>query len=200
MRDARIALRAKPAVAAMLVFSGGFWASVAIAGLYLPAAFADRGLSNTLVGSIYAVMLVMDATGAMAAGRVSGYGRFSTQLVILGTVSGFLMMGTAASALWFAVGAYLVSRLLSGAMEPLMFAWFNRQLPSEQRATLLSIESWMFSLSMIVAFPLAGRLAEVQGWGALYIVCGLAGILFSLVVLLGVVLRGRRAAVSGALR
>jgi MFS family permease len=107
------------------------------------------------------------------------------------------MVGTAAGALWFAAGAFLISRLISGAMEPLMFAWFNRQLPSEQRATLLSIESWMFSLTMIVAFPLAGRLAEVQGWGALYIVCGLAGVVFSLVVLLGVVLRNRRVSAVG---
>ena len=200
IREARAALRAKPVVAATLVFSGGFWASVAIAGLYLPAAFSDRGLSNTVVGSIYAIMLVMDATGAMAAGRVSGYGRFSTQLVVLGAVSGFLMMGTASGAIWFAVGTHLLSRLLSGAMEPLMFAWFNRQLPSEQRATLLSIESWMFSLSMIVAFPLAGRLAEVQGWGALFIVCGLAGVLFSMVVLVGLVVRSRRAVPAGTVR
>ena len=194
VREARLALRAQPSVAAMLVFSGGFWASVTIAGLYLPAAFAERGLSNSVVGALYGAMLVMDALGAMFAGRASGFGRFSTQLVVLGAISGFLLAGTAAGVLWFALVAFLLSRLLSGVMEPLMFAWFNRKLPSEQRATLLSIESWMFSLSMIVAFPLAGRLAEVQGWGMLYIVCGLAGVLFSLVILFGVALRNRRTA------
>jgi MFS family permease len=194
MRRAKEALRAQPSVAAMLVFSGGFWASVSIAGLYLPAAFAERGLSNTVIGAVFAAMMVMDALGATLAGRASTIGRFSTQVVVLGAVSGFLLAGTAAGALWFALGAFLLSRLISGLIEPLLFAWFNRKLPSEQRATLLSIESWMFSLSMIIAFPLAGRLAEVQGWGALYVVCGGAGVLLSIVVLGGVVLRGRMAA------
>jgi MFS family permease len=198
MREARRALRAQPTVAAMLVFSGGFWASVTIAGLYLPAAFSDRGLSNTLIGALFGAMLVMDALGAVLAGRVSGIGRFSNQVVILGAVSGFLLAGTAAGALWFAMAAFLLSRLLSGLIEPLLFAWFNRKLPSEQRATLLSIESWMFSLTMIFAFPLAGRLAEVQGWGVLYVVCGGAGVLFSLVVLLGVFMRGRRIVAVGS--
>ena len=198
MREARRALRAQPTVAAMLVFSGGFWASVSIAGLYLPAAFSDRGLSNTLIGALFGAMLVMDALGAVLAGRVSGIGRFSSQVVILGAVSGFLLAGTAAGALWFALTAFLLSRLISGLIEPLLFAWFNRKLPSEQRATLLSIESWMFSLTMIFAFPLAGRLAEVQGWGVLYVVCGGAGVLFSLVVLFGVVMRGRRSVAVGS--
>jgi MFS family permease len=192
MREARRALRAQPTVAAMLVFSGGFWASVSIAGLYLPAAFSDRGLSNTVIGALFGAMLVMDALGAVLAGRVSGIGRFSSQVVILGAVSGFLLAGTAAGALWFALVAFLLSRLISGLIEPLLFAWFNRKLPSEQRATLLSIESWMFSLTMIFAFPLAGRLAEVQGWGVLYVACGAVAVLFSIVVLAGVTLRDRR--------
>ncbi len=192
MQGARKALRAQPAVAAMLVFSGGFWASVSIAGLYLPAAFADRGLSNTFIGGVIAAMLVMDAIGAMLAGRAGQRGRFRTQLVIFGVVSGLMLAGTAISVLWIALVAFLLSRFISTLLEPLLFAWFNRMLPSDQRATLLSIESWMFSLTMIIAFPLAGRMAETLGWGWLFVVCGLAGALFSLMVFFGVLARDWR--------
>jgi MFS family permease len=192
MQRARVTLRAQPAVAAMLVFSGGFWASVSIAGLYLPAAFADRGLSNTFIGGVIAAMLVMDAIGAMLAGHAGRRGRFRTQLVVFGAVSGVLLAGTAISVLWVALVAFLLSRLISTLIEPLLFAWFNRMLPSEQRATLLSIESWMFSLTMIIAFPLAGRMAETLGWGWLFVVCGAAGVIFSLLVLIGVLVRDQR--------
>ncbi len=191
MSGARSALRARPVVAAMLVFSGGFWAVVTISGLYLQAAFADRGLSNSLIGAVVGAMLVMDALGALLAGRVSRWGRFSMQIVLLAAFSGFALAGTAAGALWFALGAFLVSRFVSGIIEPLLFAWFNHQLPSAQRATLLSIESWLFSLTMIVAFPLAGRLAETQGWGTLYLVCGAVAVAMALVVLVGVAVRRR---------
>lgn len=193
MKAARTALRARPRVAAMLFFSGGFWALISISGLYLQVAFSERGLSNTLVGAVIGATMVMDALGAMFAGRLSGRGRFSTQIVVLAGISGFAIAGTASAALWFALAAFLLSRVASGLLEPLLFAWFNHQLPSEQRATLLSIESWLFSLTMIVTFPLAGRLAETQGWGALYLVCGGLTVVMALVVLLGVVLRGRNA-------
>lgn len=193
---ARGALRARPTVAAMLVFSGGFWAVIAISGLYLQAAFSDRGLSNSLVGAVVGAMLVMDALGALLAGPASRLGRFSTQIVILAAISGFALAGTAAGALWFALTAFLLSRFASGLIEPLLFAWFNHQLPSDQRATLLSIESWLFSLTMIFAFPLAGRLAETRGWGTLYLVCGVVTVAMALVVLVGVVLRRRLARVA----
>lgn len=198
MRGARKVLRAQPTVAAMLIFSGGFWASVSIAGLYLPAAFADRGLTNTFIGGVIAAMLVMDAFGAMLAGRAGQRGRFRIQLVIFGVVSGLLLAGTAISVLWIALVAFLLSRFISTLLEPLLFAWFNRMLPSDQRATLLSIESWMFSLTMIIAFPLAGRMAETLGWGWLFVVCGVSGALFSLMVFIGVLARDwRRLRVAG---
>ena len=191
IREARRVLRAQPIVAAMLVYSGGFWAAITIGGLYIQAAFSDRGLSNTVVGALVGAMLLMDALGAILAGRAGRVGSFSLQVVVLGVVSGLLLAGTAATAIWFAVTAFLLARFTSTLIEPLLFAWFNHRLPSEQRATLLSIESWLFSLTMIFAFPLAGRLAEVQGWGALYLLCGGVAAVLSLLVLVGAVSRTR---------
>jgi len=189
--EAHQALRALPTVTAMLVFSGGFWAVVTVSGLYLQAAFSERGLSNSLIGAVVGAMLVMDALGALLAGPASRLGRFSTQIVVLAAISGFALAGTASGTLWFALTAFMLSRFASGVIEPLLFAWFNHQLPSDQRATLLSIESWLFSLTMIFAFPLAGRLAETQGWGTLYLFCGVVTMVMALVILVGVVLRRR---------
>jgi MFS family permease len=189
--EAHQALRALPTVTALLVFSGGFWAVVTVSGLYLQAAFSERGLSNSLIGAVVGAMLVMDALGALLAGPASRLGRFSTQIVVLAAISGFALAGTASGTLWFALTAFMLSRFASGVIEPLLFAWFNHQLPSDQRATLLSIESWLFSLTMIFAFPLAGRLAETQGWGTLYLFCGVVTMVMALVILVGVVLRRR---------
>ncbi|HCG30920.1 MAG TPA: hypothetical protein DEU95_14745, partial [Chloroflexi bacterium] len=43
IRDVVHELRQRPRVAAMLAFSGGFWATGTVAYLYLQAAFSDRG-------------------------------------------------------------------------------------------------------------------------------------------------------------
>lgn len=182
IRDVALALRQRPRVASMLVFSGGFWAAGTIAYLYLQAAFSDRGLSNSTIGLVLAGAMLVNAAGAAVAGRFERVGSFRAQLVALGLVAGVGLAGLAAGSIWLATAAYLVSNLVTGLLEPLMFAWFNRQLPSEQRATLLSADSWLFSLTMIVAFPLAGWFAAAYGWAALFLVCGGVKIGLTLVV------------------
>jgi len=73
------------------------------------------------------------------------------------------------------VPAFGAAKSAGGVIETRLSAWYNAQLPSGQRATVLSIESWLFSCLMIVLFPLAGWLAGTAGWGALYAVCGAVG-------------------------
>lgn len=187
VRDVVVALRQRPRVAAMLGFSGGFWAAGTIAYLYLQAAFSDRGLSNSSIGLVLAGALLASAAGAAVAGRAERVGSFRGQLVVFGLLAGVGVAGLAAGSIWVATAAYLASNLVYGVLEPLMYAWFNRQLPSEQRATLLSADSWIFSLMMIVAFPLGGWLAEREGWATLFLVC--AGVKVGLTLAVAVAAR-----------
>jgi MFS family permease len=193
VRDVASALRLRPDVVVLLLYSGLFWPLGTIAYLYLQAAFSDRGMSNTLIGLVVGGALLLNALGASLAGRFDRRGRFSRQLVALGLLTGAGIAGTAAGPAGIAVFAYLASNLASGLLEPLLFAWFNRQLPSAQRATLLSAESWLFSLTMIPAFPLAGWLADMYGWGILFAVCGGGKIALTLALSLGVRVRQREA-------
>lgn len=178
------ALRTRPDVAAMLLFSGAFWASGTIVYLYLQAAFSDRGISNGTIGLILAGALVLNAAGAALAGRFDQRSRFRVQLAVLAVLAGMGHIGVASSVTLLAVAAYLAANLVTGVLEPLWFGWFNRQLPSGQRATLLSFDSWTFSLVMIVAFPLGGWFADSYGWGALFIVCGSVKLALGLLVAL----------------
>ncbi|HAX23581.1 MAG TPA: hypothetical protein DCX80_00900, partial [Chloroflexi bacterium] len=116
------------------------------------------------------------------AGRAERVGTFRRQVVILGLLSGLGVAGLAVGSIWLATAAYLASNVVIGLLEPLMYAWFNRQMPSEQRATLLSAESWLFSLTMIVIFPLSGWLAERAGWNVLFLLCGGVMVLLTLIV------------------
>ncbi|HBY46940.1 MAG TPA: hypothetical protein DEG70_11955 [Chloroflexi bacterium] len=182
IRDVVHELRQRPRVAAMLAFSGGFWATGTVAYLYLQAAFSDRGLSNSTIGLVIGGALLVSAAGAAVAGRAERVGTFRRQVVILGLLSGLGVAGLAVGSIWLATAAYLASNVVIGLLEPLMYAWFNRQMPSEQRATLLSAESWLFSLTMIVIFPLSGWLAERAGWNVLFLLCGGVMVLLTLIV------------------
>ena len=55
---------------------------------------------------------------------------------------------------------------------PLRQAFINGLIPSEQRATVLSFDNLMGSAGGVVAQPALGRVSDVYGYGAAYVVSG----------------------------
>lgn len=68
---------------------------------------------------------------------------------------------------------YLLTNTLYAVYQPIYFNDLQGYLPSSVRATMLSINSMLFSLSMIVIFPLTGWLIDRWGLVAVFIVLGL---------------------------
>lgn len=172
VEETRQALRAEPIVLAMLLLSALFWMASTLTHLYMQTRFSSHGISNGGVGIIASVTLVLSAGGAAFAGRLAGHGRFAWQFALIALVAGAGLIGTASLNLTVAISCYLLAQVAYGIVEPLISSWFNRRIPSSQRATILSAESWLFSVMMIGAFPAGGLLAEHAGWGALYVLCG----------------------------
>jgi MFS family permease len=81
-------------------------------------------------------------------------------LAILGLKPGFVI-ALILLALWACIGA--VTR-------PMRSAFLNGVIPSEQRATVLSFDSLMGSAGGVVAQPILGRVADVSGYAASYLV------------------------------
>ena len=68
---------------------------------------------------------------------------------------------------------YLLTDTLYAVYQPIYFNDLQGYLPSSVRATMLSINSMLFSLSMIVIFPLTGWLIDRWGLVAIFLVLGL---------------------------
>jgi len=81
-------------------------------------------------------------------------------LAILGLEPGFVV-ALVLLALWACIGA--VTR-------PMRQAFLNDVIPSEQRATVLSFDSLIGSAGGVVAQPVLGRVADVSGYAASYLV------------------------------
>ena len=81
-------------------------------------------------------------------------------LVFFGTPFAFLLV-------------YLLTNTLYAVYQPIYFNDLQGYLPSSVRATMLSINSMLFSLSMIVIFPLTGWLIDRWGLVAVFLVLGL---------------------------
>ena len=81
------------------------------------------------------------------------------------------------------LSVYLLTNALYAVYQPIYYNDLQAYLPSSVRATMLSINSMMFSLSMIVFFPLTGWLIDTCGFVAVFLVLGLI-ILFSFPLLM----------------
>lgn len=74
---------------------------------------------------------------------------------------------------WVALGLLVVWSLGFTAATPLRQAFVNGLIPSDQRATVLSFDSLMGSLGGMAFQPALGRVADVGGYAASYLVSGL---------------------------
>lgn len=78
------------------------------------------------------------------------------------------------------VAVFAVTGFCNALLYPVQSAQLNSLIPSEQRATLISVSSMSFSIGMILLFPLAGALADRLGLPGVFAGMG--------IVLLGFVL------------
>ena len=182
--DVRLLLRAQPVVARMLLVTALFWTTLAIAGLYTQAAFAEQGLSNGQIGLVSGLTWVMIAAGTAIGGQMGGSFARQWAWLVLVTALGVALTGIDVIAV--AVVAFLAWQLVSGVIETRFPAWYNARLPSAQRATVISIEGWLFSCLMIGLFPAGGWMAGRFGWPTLYLACGAVG---AATALAGIMLR-----------
>ena len=99
-------------------------------------------------------------------------------LVFFGTPFAFLLV-------------YLLTDILYAVYQPIYFNDLQGYLPSSVRATMLSINSMLFSLSMIVIFPLTGWLIDRWGLVAVFLVLGLILLLICPILIISLTRMGK---------
>lgn len=102
----------------------------------------------------------------------------SLLLVFSGTPFAFLLV-------------YLLTNTLYAVYQPIYFNDLQGYLPSSVRATMLSINSMLFSLSMFVIFPLTGWLIDRWGLVAVFLVLGFILLLSYPILIIGLTRMGK---------
>ena len=83
------------------------------------------------------------------------------------------------------LSVYILTNALYAVYQPIYYNELQAYLPSSVRATMLSINSMMFSLSMIVIFPLTGWLIDTCGFVAVFLVLGLITLISFPILVIG---------------
>ncbi len=100
--------------------------------------------------------------------------RRRTDAILLATVGTVVILGVIGWTGNFIVALVLLAlwALIFALEIPLRQAYINGLIPSEQRATVLSFDSFMGSIGGAAAQPALGRVADVYGYGPSYVVAG----------------------------
>jgi MFS family permease len=99
------------------------------------------------------------------------FARRTTVLVVAGIIGvAMLALMGLVPVFWIAIVAVVVWGLVGAIEIPVRRAYINGVIPSEQRATVLSFDSLMGSAGGVVAQPALGRMADVAGYPASYLV------------------------------
>ena len=131
-----------------------------------PDAFGIAGLAAAIIAAAQIV-------GGMMVPLVRRIFAFRSHVLILGGIVSTLALLAIGltSSFWVAITLLVVWALTFAASRPMRQAYVNGLIDSDQRATVLSFDALMASAGGVVTQPALGRVADVYGYSASYVVC-----------------------------
>jgi len=159
-------------LAAPFTYGVGFFAFYA-SQPYLLQLYGDPN-AYSVAGLAAALFAGAQILGGLLVPYVRRLFRRRTDAILIttaATVAVMLLIGVTDS---FIIALVLLAgwALLYAIVGPVRQAFINGVIPSEQRATVLSFDSFMGSIGGAVAQPSLGRVSDVYGYGPAYVVAG----------------------------
>ena len=141
--------------------------------LYFQNYFAVIGIKGLGISVIVVVSLVFQVLSAKSAPAIGEkfsvrqiYGVITLLLAICIGAAGYLPVA-------LVIAGYIVVNAIQSLADPIRSNMINQMIPSEQRATINSIDSLCYSAMMIPVFPLAGALIEGKGFAITFLILGI---------------------------
>ncbi|MGL4771940.1 MAG: MFS transporter, partial [Clostridium sp.] len=140
--------------------------------------FSDMGVSRFNIAIIFLINGLVSAIGAILSEKIQNCFKESAfyivpmfmgaSILVLGLGDGYLKLF-----------GFLSLGFFTAILYPISSNKINSIIPSEQRATIISVESMMFSLGMIILFPCVGFIGDMIGLNLAFIMIGVVNILYS---------------------
>lgn len=134
--------------------------------------YAELGYNKIEISIIF-----LFASGAACLGAVLSeklYEKLQDRLTLLASiVIGAALISYRLENVFVSIAFFTIASFFNTTLYPVQSEALNRLIPSEQRATLISVDSMFFSVSMIILFPLMGLLADWWGLGSIFLGAGI---------------------------
>lgn len=140
---------------------------------YLLELYGESGAYG-IAGLAAAVIAGAQIAGGLLAGQIRRMFARRTHVIILTTILSVAMLVVigATSNFWVAVAMLVLWAMAFASVAPIRQAYLNGLIPSSHRATVLSFDSLVGSTGGVVFQPVLGRVADVAGYSATYLISG----------------------------
>lgn len=175
----RVAVRL-PLIQFLMWFAAMLVAGATVVSILSQGYFGSLGLNQSAIGGIYALTTGLSVLAALNAHRLVRLG-LDVTLVLAPAVFITGLIGMLMGVVPLAVAGFFLVYINLDLLEPALTFFFNRLIPDEVRATVLSSLTALISLVTLILFPLAGRLVDLFGYRSLILGVGAVGLpVFSL--------------------
>lgn len=164
------------------------FSSVLVIATFTPMVFAQpflvkHGVDTSDLGLWQAPVRGVGILSALAAYRiVSAIGQRGTFFAMPVSLAIAMFFLAGIDSLW-AYAAFLPIGAIAGMQSPVLATYVNRRIPSERRATMLSVQSVIGSAIFAVMQPVAGILADSLGLRGMYFIFAIATLVVGCAVL-----------------
>ncbi len=168
----------------IIVFYSVVIAAHTLLFFYSQQYYYDLGYNKIQISIVFLFAGVVSCLGALASDSL--YHKLGEKVATLcAVVIAFTMICYGFHIPLLAMAAFVISSFFNAVLYPVESECLNRLIPSEQRATLISVNSMFFSIMMIIMFPIAGCLADV--WNLATVLMGMGFVVLGFTFIKGVV-------------
>jgi MFS family permease len=163
---------AQPALRYIMLFSGVMFTAVFAPMIFMQPFLAEHGVSTENLGLWQAPVRAAGMVAALMAYRfVSAAGEKAAFFAMPLTLGVCYLLLAGVNQVWIVL-AFLPVGMIAGSQNPVLASYINRRIPSERRATMLSVQSLVASILIAGTEPAAGLLADEFGLRATFLVFG----------------------------
>lgn len=164
----------------IIMFYSLIFASHVLLFFYSQQYFYDCGYNKIQISIVFLFAGIISCLGALASDYL--YQKLDDKIAFLSAVIiALTMVCYGFNIPILAIVVFIISNFFNAVLYPVESECLNRLIPSEQRATLISINSMFFSIMMIVMFPIAGMLADVWNLSIVLMGIGIVVLCFTLI-------------------
>lgn len=160
LKESFTALKMDKRIVFLIISAEIFATFVTTEFFYIQNLLKSQGQSEFQIGLLLSVSSLGAAVVAVNTYKLELKFKFKKLLIMLSAagIAAFWGMTTP-----FIVPSFILITMVESIMFIVMGNYINKLIKSEQRATLLSLQSMAFSLFMIVIFPIVGKLGDFYG-------------------------------------